>query len=54
MDNGKKWKDSKVLYILKLEELGSLAIEGEKRDSVDCWVPGLLGKEVLSTERENT
>lgn len=48
-DNGEKWKDSRVLYILKLEELGNLTMEGEKRDSAS-W---LLGKEVLSTGREN-
>lgn len=32
-DNGEKCKDSRVLYILKLEELESLAMEGEERDS---------------------
>lgn len=32
-DNGEKWKDSRVLYILKLEEPGNLTMEGEKRDS---------------------
>lgn len=55
-DNGEKWKDSRVLHILKLEGLGRLDIEDEERGliEVDCWVPGFLGKKVLSTDRGNT